>query len=488
MVVVDLQQAAETDFEARVRRRAERFGAVKADPPSKVSEKLSKGDTHPPYREHHKPARQEDLKLEPPPGNLHVPTQWPPYQNGHAQTAGFAPSQASTRPPTSQPHPHPQLPLHYPWAHAWPSPVVYLPGPPPLQPSPYAIPPTAPPHYHHPPPAHYIPGTVPHFTPHPHLSQPASSPYAPSASAPSTLGYGPSVPGQSPRMLRKLSEDSEFEGWTTSSSESDIQEEAGGSKLKKKRRKRKKKRDKLKKKPLPPPEITLQKMPLRGGGVLGPLAVHQSFAGWKLVLDDNHRRSFVSHRKQAFTRETLQQWWHLLTNRIHWLRPSKEDFVLPRTTAWLTRNGCSCQYEYFGLRVPPAPMEDWLIELTDKVCRTCGLKDRPDACNVNLYSSGEESVSWHADDEPLFDAKYRDALIISLSLGATRSFELRPKDDPFQNTVLQLEDGDLCTMEGLCQKHYRHRIGAEPDVKGARINLTWRWVLKHEAGCVHCRE
>merc|ERR1712060_943368 len=49
----------------------------------------------------------------------------------------------------------------------------------------------------------------------------------------------------------------------------------------------------------------------------------------------------------------------------------------------------------------------------------------PNSCNLNLYTGGDMSVGWHADDEQLFQGKSRDCRILSLSLGATRSFDLR---------------------------------------------------------------
>lgn len=264
---------------------------------------------------------------------------------------------------------------------------------------------------------------------------------------------------------------------------------------KRKRRKRKRKRNKprpLRKKPLPPAEATLEEQPLFFGGVFGPLSI-VSCPQWLCVLQDVHRRSFVSIRKQAFTADTLAQWRKTLMREVRWHkpeRPPKEgksqeplDVLLPRSAAWLTLQGCRCEYEYAGLRFPPVAMPEWFLEITDQVTRACGLEDRPNSCNLNLYQNGADNVSWHCDDEPLFDATGRDALIVSLSLGATRSFQLRPKDDPFEETLLYLEDGDLCTMEGLCQKHYRHRVPPEEDVTEPRINLTWRWIVQHDPGC-----
>jgi epoxyqueuosine reductase QueG len=45
-------------------------------------------------------------------------------------------------------------------------------------------------------------------------------------------------------------------------------------------------------------------------------------------------------------------------------------------------------------------------------------------------------------------------------------------------------NGDLSTMEGLCQKHYRHSVPADLSVTQPRINLTWRWIVDHcDDGC-----
>jgi len=215
--------------------------------------------------------------------------------------------------------------------------------------------------------------------------------------------------------------------------------------------------------------------------------VTQSLNGWKQVFHDEHRRSFVAHRKEAFNEGLLREWWETLSTQISWCRPRTADRVLPRSAAWLTREGCTCSYEYSRMKFAPTTMPDWFLEITDRVCQMCGLRERPNACNANYYDSGVQAVGWHSDNEPLFDAVNQDTLIVSLSFGATRTFELRSKDNPFQYFRLQLENGDLCTMEGLCQKHYRHRVPLERTIEGPRINLTWRWVRCHDATCPHSR-
>jgi len=48
---------------------------------------------------------------------------------------------------------------------------------------------------------------------------------------------------------------------------------------------------------------------------------------------------------------------------------------------------------------------------------------------------------------------------------------------------LQLRDGDLCTMEGMFQKYYDHRVPREDKKVGPRINITWRWLVEHFPTC-----
>merc|ERR1719327_2401955 len=81
----------------------------------------------------------------------------------------------------------------------------------------------------------------------------------------------------------------------------------------------------------------------------------------------------------------------------------------------------------------------------------CGLPDRkdwPNSCNLNLYENSSMSVGWHADDEPIFKGKVEDARIISVTLGHTRTFELRRRDvgedeDERLKYVMTLGNGDV---------------------------------------------
>lgn len=231
------------------------------------------------------------------------------------------------------------------------------------------------------------------------------------------------------------------------------------------------------------PEPTPAEKPINSGGCMGPVASFNSQdPDWTLPLNDVPRRSFVSLIRGAFPRHLREKWFALLEKNIPWYKPKVGQRFLPRSAAWLTAQECNCKYRYGGTKWPGLRMEPWFEEITAKVCKICGIRDVPNSCNANYYENGSESVGWHADDENLFEANIDDSLIISLSLGVPRRFEVRPKDDPNTLTVL-LRDGDLCTMEGYMQKHYDHRVPKQPDCCGARINLTWRFIRAHEAGC-----
>ena len=126
-----------------------------------------------------------------------------------------------------------------------------------------------------------------------------------------------------------------------------------------------------------------------------------------------------------------------------------------------------------------------MIGIMERVMPLCGLHDPeqwPNSCNLNQYESGAASVQWHSDDESLFENPSEGFSIISPSLGAKRSFEIKGKwrDAPVQSIALR--DGDVFTMEGHTQKHYVHRVPKEI-AQGVRLNLTWRWVTIHCAGC-----
>jgi len=211
---------------------------------------------------------------------------------------------------------------------------------------------------------------------------------------------------------------------------------------------------------------------------------------WSYVLNDESRRSFAAYLSCPFTKEQTGQFFEQAKEGTDWQQPEGAHGPIPRKTAWMVdRSGCNCMYRYGSIEVPPQIYPQWMMEVMTLIMPMCGLSDPrmwPNCCNMNLYEDGGMSVGWHSDDEALFQGKFNDIRIISLSLGVRRKFELRanwPDKGEMAVRTMMLGDGDLCTMEGMTQKHFQHRVPKEGNVNGPRINLTWRWNVKHTPKC-----
>ena len=92
--------------------------------------------------------------------------------------------------------------------------------------------------------------------------------------------------------------------------------------------------------------------------------------------------------------------------------------------------------------------------------------------HMNLYRDQRDHVSWHADRETV---KGDTDIIVSISLGETRKFQVKHKTDKSIPVItLELKPGSLVIMKGGMQKNWLHRIAQETKSKGPRINLTFR--------------
>lgn len=225
--------------------------------------------------------------------------------------------------------------------------------------------------------------------------------------------------------------------------------------------------------------------------LLGDLAAVVGLPGWRWhypVLDES-RRSFAGHAPAAMPVARCRHYFALVRDSTQWKQPEGSKGKIPRKTSWMVNGGCTCTYLYGGIEVVPQVFPQWMTELMHECMPLCGLPEVnqwPNSCNLNLYEDGGMSVGWHSDDEQIFQGRFQDCQIISLSLGVSRKFELRlnwPDADDKALRKFLLSEGDLLTMEGMMQKHFQHRVPREESVTGPRINLTWRWVARHDVRC-----
>ena len=81
----------------------------------------------------------------------------------------------------------------------------------------------------------------------------------------------------------------------------------------------------------------------------------------------------------------------------------------------------------------------------------------------------------HADDE----AELGPAPVIaSVSLGAERRFQLKPKvATPRSQCQILLKHGSVLVMDQHVQQHWLHQIPKDKTLSAPRINLTFRQIL-----------
>jgi len=137
-------------------------------------------------------------------------------------------------------------------------------------------------------------------------------------------------------------------------------------------------------------------------------------------------------------------------------------------STWFTNTGVS--YAYSGIIRMPHHMTPTLEHVLGLCVQATG--SNFNSVLVNLYRDGNDSVSWHSDNEEINGS---EPVIASVSIGATRRFDLRHKETE-QTVRVDLEYGSLLEMSGLSQYYWVHQIAKTKTKVDTRINLTFRQV------------
>ena len=163
------------------------------------------------------------------------------------------------------------------------------------------------------------------------------------------------------------------------------------------------------------------------------------------------------------------RWMQHLTTTLPWRQEHITMFgrqhPLPRLTCWIGDAGRD--YAYSGIEQQPSPWGS-LAPLRQQISSRTGVHFT--SVLANRYRCGNDTVSWHADDEPELGL---NPTIASLSLGATRRFAMKHKTKDTRLT-LELLPGSLLVMSGAMQQHWLHSLPRTRKPVGERINLTFR--------------
>jgi len=172
-------------------------------------------------------------------------------------------------------------------------------------------------------------------------------------------------------------------------------------------------------------------------------------------------------------RATADHWLDQLVRETPWQQPEVVLFgkrhPVPRLLAWY--GDAEARYRYSGMVHQPLPWTPLLAEIRQRLVDTL---ERPlNGALLNYYRNGQDSMGWHSDDERELG---EDPLVVSLSLGGERRFDLRRKGHTRIAHSLVLAHGSLLVMGGQTQHHWQHQVAKTRKPCAPRLNLTFRLI------------
>jgi len=145
-----------------------------------------------------------------------------------------------------------------------------------------------------------------------------------------------------------------------------------------------------------------------------------------------------------------------------------KEINVPRLQCWVGDRGSN--YGYSGIRLEPKPWTDSILTIKERVESLTN--EQFNSVLLNYYRDGQDSVSWHADDEKEL-GQY--PIIASVSFGAHRKFQLRPKaKDDKRRFQMELRHGSVLLMSNTLQNKWLHQLPKVSGLEESRINLTFR--------------
>lgn len=205
----------------------------------------------------------------------------------------------------------------------------------------------------------------------------------------------------------------------------------------------------------------------------------------ELIFSENFFSQKTSNRSVEYFQENdLYDWkkmqWHTLSTQdldeinfthIRWkqdkVRMYGKTIPLPRLTSWYGDSEKS--YTYSGIKAYPNEWNKGLLYIKNKVEGLA--QTRFNSVLLNWYRNGEDSVSWHADDEKELG---KNPIIASANFGESRDFIIRKNDDHSKKITIPLKHGTCLIMRGEIQHFWQHSVPKRKQIEGSRFNLTFR--------------
>lgn len=181
----------------------------------------------------------------------------------------------------------------------------------------------------------------------------------------------------------------------------------------------------------------------------------------------------ANYHPNVISLASAQEYFQKLLSLVAW----KNDVVVlfgkrivtNRKVAWY--GDSDFIYSYANTNKKALPWIPELLALKQIAETTCNATFN--ACLLNLYHNGNESMGWHSDDETELG---KNPTIASLSLGADRIFSLKHRENK-QTVSVVLEKGSIVVMKGETQDYWLHKIPTNTRITMPRISLTFRKIV-----------
>lgn len=187
-----------------------------------------------------------------------------------------------------------------------------------------------------------------------------------------------------------------------------------------------------------------------------------------------NKKSWVIHAKgylPNYDSNAVSQLWNLHPQDRRSISICGREVLLPR---YIENYGIDYKFSgkmFRGVAAPPVLQT--LIERLQPLV-PCEKGTMLNNCLVNWYEDGNHYIGPHCDNE---DKLYTCSPVISLSVGATRTFRLNAKPSmkiPTTDVDIKIQHGDLLVMGGNTQYTHYHSVPKTVKCKERRISITMR--------------
>jgi alkylated DNA repair dioxygenase AlkB len=210
-------------------------------------------------------------------------------------------------------------------------------------------------------------------------------------------------------------------------------------------------------------------------GMAAKLVTSQDLGSGSIVEFYPHLLS-EQQADELFTNLTASTFWESRQLQI-----MGHSVTQPRLTAYFA-DSPTLQYTYSGTTMHPrsweeSPSVSHLKSLLESILPLPPTNISFNSCLINYYRSGQDHLSWHSDNEPLYGPT---PTIASISLGCKRDFIFRENANKTNKITYSLGHGDVLVMKGAVQQYWQHCVPKRKQCIGPRISLTFRTIVLPE--------